>query len=168
MIILAIIAVVSLSAAGAFTDLRVRLLMVSTINDLIHFFHSARHLATSHGTDVVICSSGLQMQCDPEASWLAGWLMFVNHDGDEPPRIDADEPVIAVHRSDRNAQRRMTIAANRSAFVVRPFGRRASNGTFVLCPTRGTVPARAVIVSYTGKPRSSARSASDDALVCAR
>jgi hypothetical protein len=43
------------------------------------------------------------------------------------------------------------LRANRKAFTFRPFGIRATNGTFWLCDRRGG--ARAVVVSPAGRPR---------------
>ena len=60
----------------------------------------------------------------------------------------------------------LRLYANRDAFVMRPFGLRNTNGTLIWCDKRGAADARAVIVSFTGKPRSSLTTASGLPLNC--
>jgi type IV fimbrial biogenesis protein FimT len=45
------------------------------------------------------------------------------------------------------------ITANRRSFAFRPFEIRSTNGTLIFCDRRGPEFARAVIISYTGRPR---------------
>ena len=59
-----------------------------------------------------------------------------------------------------------TITANRASFQFRPFFWRSTNGTVTFCDERGVAAARAVIVSYTGRPRVSDRGPGR-ALTCA-
>jgi hypothetical protein len=60
-----------------------------------------------------------------------------------------------------------TIVANRPYFELRPLFRRSINGTVVFCDVRGSVAARAVIVSYTGRPRTDNVAADGQRLACA-
>ena len=81
-------------------------------------------------------------------------MVYVNLDDDYPPRRSAVEPLIFVHAAEIAG----TIVSNRPYYEFRP-GRRSTNGTIVFCDARGATAARAVIVSYTGRPRVSARDA---------
>jgi len=45
-----------------------------------------------------------------------------------------------------------TVTSNRPYYEFRP-RRRSTNGTTVFCDRRGSAAAKAVIVSYTGRPR---------------
>jgi hypothetical protein len=60
-----------------------------------------------------------------------------------------------------------TIVSNRPFYELRPAGR-STNGTVVFCDRRGAAAARAVIVSFTGRPRVDTRDADGRPLRCAR
>jgi type IV fimbrial biogenesis protein FimT len=59
-----------------------------------------------------------------------------------------------------------TVISNRPYYEFRP-GRRSTNGSIVFCDGRGAVAARAVIVSYTGRPRVARVDAEGRPLKCA-
>ena len=132
------------------------------VNTFVHSAHLARSEAIKRGVDTVICRSADASTCsDAPAAWSAGWIVFVNSDGREPARRDPTEPLILNYRTPGG-----TISANRAVFVYRPFGKRATNGTIVFCDHRGSSAARAVIISYTGRPRVSNKDPSGRPLRC--
>jgi len=132
----------------------------STANYLVHLVHQARHTALTRGMDVALCPSRTGRQCTDSADWSGGWIMFANKDQDQPVRVDAGETVLTFGQGFAG----LRIAANRRAFVFRPYGRRATNGTLVICDTRrrGT----AVVISHTGKPRTAEELPSGARLPC--
>ena len=133
------------------------------INNLVTALHLARSEAIKRGKVVAICPTGGTDNCaGSDAGWEHGWLVFANLDRDDPPRIDDDEPVLFRYSADRHAQ----IRANRRAFTYRPFDKNSTNGTIVFCDRRGAAHARAVVISYTGRPRIADKSASGGALTC--
>ena len=75
--------------------------------------------------------------------------MFNNRDRDQPPQLDPGEPVLQVHTVGENVR----ITANRRGFTLRATQKRATNGTIVVCDSAGRVRPRALVVSYTGRPR---------------
>ena len=90
--------------------------------------------------------------------------MFVNEDNVRPPQRSAAEPLLYVHDPEITG----TIVANRDAFEFWPFHQqRSTNGTAVFCDARGSSAARAVIVSYTGRPRVDSVGPGGEALRCA-
>lgn len=153
---------VMLSVPG-FSTLLASARMNSQVNSLVHSFHTARQISRARGVDVAVCKSSDGRQCTTNGNWHDGWLIFANADRDHPPQLDPDETLLEVHEP----VRQLDISANRHAFILRPFGKRSTNGTFVYCDRRGSKSARSIIISYTGKPRSSNKSASGRALVCA-
>lgn len=161
---LAALAVVALLAAAtpALRGLLLDARMTSAVNSLVHAIHLARQQAHVSLRDVVVCRGAAGVQCAPAGNWSSGWLVFVNFDRDDPPVIDPGEPVL--HATDPQSLR--SVQSNRRAFVMRPFSLRATNGTVVFCDERGTAHARAVIVSYTGRPRAATRSAGGRPLTC--
>jgi type IV fimbrial biogenesis protein FimT len=136
--------------------------MQNNVNELMHSLYTARQNANTTGISTALCGSSDGRQCSTTGEWTQGWLLFANNDDDEPPRIDAGEAVLT--RSRLSPQ--LHLYANRDAFVMRPFGLRNTNGTLVWCDRRGATDARAVIVSFTGKPRSSSTAAGGQPLQC--
>jgi type IV fimbrial biogenesis protein FimT len=109
----------------------------------------AKHSAHTRLTETVVCRSRAGRQCDPDAAWQDGWLVFANADRDHPPVVDPGEAVLAAGSGWRGGR----IRANRRAFVFRAFELRSTNGTLVFCDARGAEFAKALIISYTGRPR---------------
>ena len=119
------------------------------INALFHAIHLARKESIMRRQVVSLCPSVDATRCEPGKDWSSGWLMFANHDGDEPPQIDAGEPLLQVHTVGENIR----ITANRRGFTLRATEKRATNGTFVVCDRAGRTAPKALVVSYTGRPR---------------
>lgn len=136
--------------------------LAAAVNALVHSVHLARQEAQRDLRDVVVCRSTDGRGCAPPGDWSSGWIVFVNRDGDEPPVVDAPEPVL--HATGPVGPAR--VASNRRAYVLRPYTLRATNGTVVFCDERGAAHARAVILSYTGRPRVSRRQAGGQPLAC--
>ena len=89
-------------------------------------------------------------------------MVYVNLDDDYPPQRSATEPLLYVHDPELAG----TVISNRPYYEFRP-GRRSTNGTTVFCDRRGAAAARAVIVSYTGRPRVDRVDANGRPLRCA-
>ncbi|HJP04936.1 MAG: hypothetical protein CL799_08570 [Chromatiales bacterium] len=152
---------ISLSASG-FSTLIANTRMTSQVNDLVHTLHLARQKSRALGVDISLCKSANGLQCSSTADWHDGWLLFANRDRDEPPQIDPTEQLLVTSGSLHG----LHISANRRAFSMRPFGKRATNGTITFCDRRGVSSARAIVLSYTGKPRVIGAGASNRSLTC--
>jgi len=119
------------------------------INALFHAIHLARKESIMRRKVVSLCPSLDGRQCTSSRDWSTGWLMFENKDRDSPPRIDDDEPVLDSHRVGDHVR----ISANRKGFTLRATFLRATNGTFVFCDPEQRITPKALVVSYTGRPR---------------
>lgn len=159
---LAILSIVFVTAVPGLGNLLLNVRMQNNVNELMHSLYNARQNANATGISTALCGSSDGQQCSTTGEWTEGWLLFANDDDDEPPHVDPGETVLASSRL--SAQLRLY--ANRDAFVLRPFGLRNTNGTLVWCDRRGAANARAVIVSFTGKPRGSLTTASGLPLNC--
>ncbi|MBN8280837.1 MAG: GspH/FimT family pseudopilin [Gammaproteobacteria bacterium] len=135
--------------------------LVAAVNRVVHGVHLARHEALTTGAEVVLCRSRTGRQCSDSGDWNRGFIVFVNRDRDDPPRLDPGETLLQAERGLALG----AVTANRRAFVFRPWSR-SVNGTFTFCDERGTVAARAVVVSYTGRPRAIAATSADGASSC--
>ncbi len=112
---------------------------------------------------VSICPSFDGLTCRPGLDWSSGWIMFNNSDRDEPPRLDRGEPVLQIHRAGPNVR----IVSNRRGFTLRATQLRATNGTIVVCDPASRVTPRALVVSYTGRPRVTLEDRRGNAYTCA-
>ncbi|MFQ5549130.1 MAG: GspH/FimT family pseudopilin [Woeseia sp.] len=119
------------------------------VNALFHAVHVARKASVVRRRAVTICPSPDGRSCRPGRDWSMGWMMFVNTDRDRPAVRDDDEAVLRHHRVNGNAR----ITANRGAFTLRSTELRATNGTLVFCDRGDRAAPRALVISYTGRPR---------------
>ena len=123
---------------------------VAAANNLTGSLQFARSEAHKRGVEVVLCPSPGRLVCETDSDqWEHGWLVFADHTPSRPRQVGDGDEILLV----RHSQQRVTVRANRPAFVLRPFYRRSSNGTFSICPTMSASAPVALIVSYTGRPR---------------
>ena len=144
-----LIAVLVAIGMPAFSGTLARSRQATEINALFHAIHLARKESIRRRQVVSLCPSADGRSCLRQQDWSTGWILFNNADQDSPPQVDAGEFVILQHRVDASFR----VTANRRAFTLRATYKRATNGTFVVCDRRNRTPARALIVSYTGRPR---------------
>lgn len=159
---MAILAILATVAVPGFTNLVLNTRMTAHVNRFVHDIHLAKQAAHRRMQPVALCKSKDGHQCTHDGEWHDGWLVFVNLDRDRPPHIDPDEPILAVNPAFGSG----TIVANRRDFVFRAFEARSTNGTLTFCDRRGSDAARAVIVSYTGRPRVATVTAGNKPLRC--
>ena len=132
------------------------------VNQFLQAVYVARSESIKRNGVVSLCPTRNGATCSPGAQWQTGWLVFVNFDRDSPAARDAGEPLLrAYERWDTGH-----ITSNRSTLSFRPFGQMGVTATVTFCDDRGPKAARAVIISQTGRPRISSRSASGTALAC--
>ena len=162
MLALAVLAIVVATAVPALDSVLLNIRMSNSVNELIHSLYNARQNTNATGISTALCGSVDGLQCSISSNWAQGWLLFTNNDDDEPPQIDPGEGLLAGG----TWAAPLHLSANRMAFITRPFGLRSTNGTLVWCDRRGAAHARAVIISFTGKPRISTTTASGAALRC--
>jgi len=134
------------------------------VNAFVLAVQVARSEAAKRSHSVILCKTLDWRRCGgAELRFDAGWMVFANVDGKLPPERSADEPLLYAHVPELDG----TIVGNRPLFEFRPLLRRSTNGTVVFCDRRGAPAARAVIVSYTGRPRVDQVDPDGNPLVCA-
>ena len=119
------------------------------VDAVFHAIHLARKESIVRRRVVSICPTKDGQVCTMSTDWSAGWMTFVNIDRDWPAIRDPDEPVL--RRFEVNPTSR--ILANRRSFSLRSTDLRATNGTLIFCDRAGRAKPRALVVSYTGRPR---------------
>jgi type IV fimbrial biogenesis protein FimT len=122
------------------------------VNAFVSSVQLARSEAAKRRQIVVVCKTLDRISCaDAAIGYEAGWMVFANRDRDRPPILDTGEPLLFAYMPVAEG----TIRSNRAFYEFRPFILRSTNGTVTFCDQRGTPQAKAVIVSYTGRPRTS-------------
>ncbi len=160
---LAVAATLFVIGVPGFSNLILDSRRTARVNAFSHAVHLAKNEAVKRRQFVVICKTDDGIRCGgPTVSWGDGWLVFVNEDNDRPVQLDPGEPVVFRFEPTEPAATR----GNRAAFTFTPNYRRSTNGTLVFCDRRGAAKARAIIVSYTGRPRLSARDSRGRPLTC--
>lgn len=119
------------------------------VDAMFHAVHLARKESVMRRRAVTLCPSRDGQHCMPGYDWSQGWMMFVNLDRDAPAVRDAEEPVLQRFSVSLHNQ----ITANRKSFSFRTTALRATNGTFIFCDKARRAAPRALVVSYTGRPR---------------
>lgn len=134
------------------------------INALVTSIQLARSESAKRSLPVIVCKTSDRHTCgDSSVHYEQGWMVFVNEDGGQPPAIDAGEQLLFAYQPRTEG----SIRSNRSRYTFRPYFRRSTNGTITFCDHRGGDAARAVIVSYTGRPRVSGEGPGGRRLICA-
>lgn len=160
---IALAAVIFTLGLPSFANLAARQKQTVEINALFHAIHLARKESIMRKKVVSICPSFDGQGCTPGRDWSGGFLMFENTDRDEPPQVDDDEPVLSRHYAGETVK----IAANRRGFTLRATFRRATNGTIVVCDRAGRIPPKALVISYTGRPRVALKTPRGEPYFCA-
>jgi type IV fimbrial biogenesis protein FimT len=160
---LALVAILLGLGLPSFSGVIARSRQHTEINALFHAIHLARKESIMRRQVVSLCPSLDGISCEPSHDWSTGWLMFENDDRDEPPRRSPDEALLQVHKVAANIR----ITANRRGFTLRATQKRATNGTIVVCDQAGRVTPRALVVSYTGRPRVTLETSRGEAYSCA-
>ncbi len=146
-----------------FRDLQRNAARTREVNQFIQAVYLARSEAIKRNRVVSLCPSLDAEDCAPAGTtWQTGWIVFVNGDRDSPAVRDDDEELLRVYAPWPGG----SLIANRTTLSFRPFGQMGVTATFTFCDDRGSPAARAVIISQTGRPRVSDRSASNTPLSC--
>lgn len=163
LVTLAVASIVALAGVPALNWLILDARMTADVNAFVTSIQLARSESAKRGASVIVCRTADDRVCGGSTiRYDGGWMVFVDDDMDDPPTVDAGESLLFSYRPAIDG----TIRSNRSRYVFNPYFRRSTNGTITFCDRRGTDAARAVIVSYTGRPRVSDRGPGGRALLC--
>ena len=162
--VLAIAGIITAWGVPGFRSFLLDARRTANVNGFVVAVQLSRSEAAKRGMPVVLCKTLDRRVCaGSERRFDSGWMVFVNTDEARPPNRGPDEELLYFHAPKTAA----SITANRRLFEFRPFGWRSTNGTVTFCDARGNTQARAVIVSYTGRPRVAAEGPGGRTLLCA-
>ena len=163
MMTLAVAAMILTLGLPSFSALKARNAQRVEINALFHAVHLARKGSIMRKQVVSLCPTADGLTCNPGRDWSGGFLVFENSDRDEPPELDDGEILLYRHLASPTVK----IAANRRGFTLRATFLRATNGTLVVCDRADRVSPRALVISYTGRPRVAERTPGGAPYSCA-
>ncbi len=146
---LGLLTIVLTLGVPSFGNIIVNQRLMSQTNALFHAVHLARKESVVRRRVVSLCPTFDGDTCASGSDWSGGWMMFVNLDRDWPAVRDQNEPVLKRYQTSGSVR----IMANRRSFSLRSTALRATNGTVIFCDPAGRGTARALIISYTGRPR---------------
>ena len=159
LLLISVIAALAIPAYGnVVANGRIR----TEVNALFHAMHVARKESHMRHTMVSLCPSANGTDCNASLDWSSGWIMFNNQDQDEPPQRDPGEALLQAHRATPD----VLVQSNRRGFTFRAIDKRATNGTIRICDHRDRGTVRALIVSYTGRPRVASKNGSGEQYAC--
>ena len=124
----------------------------------------ASNRATLTGTRAVLCPSPDGSHCADSADWSAGWIVFLDVDGDR--EVDAGDRILKQTAA-LAGKVRLHSTVGRTRIVFQGNGGNAgSNVTFTLCDGRGIAKAQALILNNLGGLREATASAAAIASTC--
>ena len=146
---LGLVSIVLTLGIPSFTDLVANHRLRVEVDRLFHAVHLARKESVVRRRVVTLCPSPDGVDCVPGGEWAGGWMLFVNRDRDLPARRDTNELLVRRENIDPGVR----IVSNRDSYSLRSTELRATNGTLVFCSRSGRGTPRALVISYTGRPR---------------
>ena len=159
LITLALLAILATLGLPSFSGLAARSRQTTEINALFHAFHHARKESIMRHRVVSLCPSRDGLTCARTKDWSDGWLLFYDPTGTGWP----GDGIVTRH----TVTETLRVVANRRLFTARGTQKRTTNGTFVFCDRRGRTAAKALVISYTGRPRVAERRPDGSAWSCA-
>lgn len=151
---LGIAAVIAAAAVPVFSSLLLESRMNAAISTAMHAVNLARQFSATRSEAIRLCGSVDERECSGRLDWSGGLLLA--GDGDRFRRSLLLSGGIGTP----------SIRSNRSAIAFEGGSGFATPATLTVCDRRGARAARAVIVSRSGRPRTSDRDGSDGALKC--
>jgi type IV fimbrial biogenesis protein FimT len=151
---LSIVAVIAAAAVPVFSNLLLESRMNAAVSTAMHAVNLARQFSATRSEAIRLCGSVDERECSGRLDWSGGLLLA--GDGDR------------FHQSLllSSGSGTPSIRSNRSTIAFEGGSGFATPATLTVCDRRGARAARAVIVSRSGRPRTSDRDGSDGALTC--
>ena len=150
---LGIAVILAVAAVPVFSNLLLESRMNATVSTALHAVNLARQFSATRSEAVSLCGMDGLGGCSGDPDWSAGFVVTV-------------EPGEFRHHLGLAGPTRPRIRSNRAILDFEAGTGFATPTTLTICDRRGARAARAVIVSRSGRPRSSSRDASDRALSC--
>ena len=143
-----------------------KIALTTHINTLIAEMSLARSEAIKRRAQIVVCVSADGATCLVSNAWHQGRLIFLDINANKIR--EPQEEIIKVHDSISNVAIVFNASGrNREHYLsYRPNGLVSPNGTFTLCARANPTYARAIVVSRTGRARTTMANTTAIPLTC--
>lgn len=152
--ILGIAAILAAAAVPTFSTLLLDSRMNAAVATATHAVNLARQFSATRSETIRLCGSADERECSGASDWSGGLLL-----ADDGGRLRQNLGLSGGNGAPR-------LRSNRAILSFEAGSGFATPATLTVCDRRGAEAARAVIVSRSGRPRTSGRDASDRALSC--
>ena len=160
MMVLAVVAIFATVAIPSYQSTIQNGRLTSQTNELIGALYYARSEAVKIRSDVQICKSNDGLSCDSGLNWQDGWLVWNDADGDGA--VDETE----ILRVGSEAEGQISVFATMDEVTFSNRGLSSLSGTWQLCDSRGVSKAKAIVISPSGRVRSSETTHLGGSLTC--
>ncbi len=151
---LGIAAILAGAAVPVFANLLLESRMNAAVSTLVHAVNLARQFSAVRSRPIRLCGSDDAHDCSGRADWSSGILL-----ADDGVRFRQSLLLSGGNGAPQ-------VRSNRAILDFEGGSGFATPATLTVCDRRGSRAARAVIVSRSGRPRTSDRDGSDRALAC--
>ena len=158
LVALAIVAILAIQALPAGAELLARARQRERITAFVVSAQLARGEALRRGHAVTLCPSADGETCGQD--YAAGWIVFDDRGGDR--ERGRDDALLDRYAAPTVGPAKATVRR----FTWHAVGRRGTNGTVTFCDRGPGARSRAVVISYTGRPRVADRQPNGKALAC--
>lgn len=126
----------------------------------------ARSEAIMRRGAVTVCKSLDGTNCSDDSEWREGWIVFADLNGNNA--LDEGETVIRVQQGwqGQPALRYGGPKVSYDYLTYYPQGYARQSATFTFCDDRGSAKARAIIISTTGRPRTTTKNTDNKPIDC--
>jgi len=162
LVTLTVVSTVTTIAVPSFQQFISSQRMSGAVNSLVTALSLTRSEAIKRGERSVLCPSSDGRTCRNNTVWEEGYLLYLDRNGNH--EFDADEMAARTFGATEGLHIR---SAHRDHVTYQPNGMASgSTITITFCDKHGRGSPRAVIVSNSGRPRTSTRNASGGAISC--
>jgi type IV fimbrial biogenesis protein FimT len=166
LVTLTVVSTVTAVAVPSFQQLISSQRMSGAVNSLVAALSLTRSETIKRGERAVLCPSSDGRACRSNSTggtaWEEGYLIYIDRNGNH--EFDADEMAVRTFGATEGLHIR---SAYRDHVTYQPNGMASgSTITITFCDKHGRGTPRAVIVSNSGRPRTSTRNASGGAISC--
>ena len=161
---LAVVGTVATIAVPSFQKLVSSQRIAGAVNTLITALYLTRSEAIKRGEAAVLCPSRDARGCtNGGRDWEEGYLLYV--DRNDNREVDANEPVIQVFGATHRVRLQNTSRHDHVRYKANGMAT-LTNATFIFCDIHGRSAPKAVIISNSGRARTSDRMPGGAAITC--
>lgn len=157
LVTLAVMAILLTLAAPAFSEFLSNQRLTTQTTQIASAIASARSEAVTRAKTLTLCASADQSNC-AGSDWEAGWIMFVDEDGDGAVDGGSDEILLVQQALGGNTTVRTNDFDNAGWIQYQPTAMLSdsdsdgnTDGNFVICDERGAEFAHAVTINNVGR-----------------